>query len=58
MSLLTYLGGTNYKGNIIFTGEGQSDNVPSSLYLLNPEAPFNTTVLVNNFFWQAVQFPE
>jgi len=43
MSLLTYLGGTNYKGNIIFTGEGQSDNVPSSLYLLNPEAPFNTT---------------
>jgi hypothetical protein len=36
-------GGTNYKGNIIFAGEGQGDNVPSALYLMNPEAPYNTT---------------
>lgn len=36
-------GGTNYKGNIIFAGEGQGDNVPSALYVMNPEAPYNTT---------------
>ncbi|CAO2653394.1 Nn.00g028050.m01.CDS01 [Neocucurbitaria sp. VM-36] len=43
-------GGTNYKGNIIFAGEGQGDNVPSALYVMNPEAPYNTTTLVNNYF--------
>ncbi|KAF4333364.1 gluconolactonase [Fusarium beomiforme] len=43
-------GGTNYKGQIIFAGEGQGDNIPSALYLMNPEAPYNTTILVNNFF--------
>ena len=36
-------GGTNYKGNIIFAGEGQGDNVPPALYVMNPEAPYNTT---------------
>ncbi|RBR19606.1 hypothetical protein FVER53590_10940 [Fusarium verticillioides] len=43
-------GGTNYKGQIIFAGEGQGDEIPSALYLMNPEAPYNTTRLVNNFF--------
>ncbi|TDZ13334.1 Gluconolactonase [Colletotrichum orbiculare MAFF 240422] len=43
-------GGTNYDGNIIFAGEGQGDRVESALYLMNPEEPYNTTVLVNNFF--------
>ncbi|KAL1600873.1 hypothetical protein SLS59_005538 [Nothophoma quercina] len=58
-------GGTNYKGNIIFAGEGQGDNVPSALYVMNPEAPYNTTskyyrtninprltvlALINNYF--------
>ncbi|KAF3048048.1 hypothetical protein E8E12_008581 [Didymella heteroderae] len=43
-------GGTNYKGNIIFAGEGQGDNVPSALYVMNPEAPYNTTTLLNNYF--------
>jgi gluconolactonase len=36
-------GGTNYKGQIIFAGEGQGDNVASALYLMNPEPPYNTT---------------
>ncbi|KAF4487997.1 gluconolactonase [Fusarium agapanthi] len=31
-------------------GEGQGDKIPSALYLMNPEAPYNTTTLVNNFF--------
>ncbi|EGY17118.1 Gluconolactonase like protein [Verticillium longisporum] len=43
-------GGTNYKGQIIFAGEGQGANVASALYLMNPVAPYNTTVLVNNYF--------
>lgn len=43
-------GGTNYKGNIIFAGEGQGDNVPSALYVMNPVAPYNTSTLINNYF--------
>ncbi|KAK2602156.1 hypothetical protein N8I77_008712 [Diaporthe amygdali] len=43
-------GGTNYKGNIIFAGEGQGDNIPSALYLMNPVEPYNTTLLANNYF--------
>ncbi|RKL17296.1 hypothetical protein BFJ68_g4800 [Fusarium oxysporum] len=43
-------GGTNYKGQIIFAGEGQGEKIPSALYLMNSEAPYNTTTLVNNFF--------
>ncbi|KAF6812289.1 evolved d-pantonohydrolase [Colletotrichum plurivorum] len=43
-------GGTNYNGNIIFAGEGQGDRIASALYLMNPLEPYNTTVLVNNFF--------
>ncbi|KAG5657790.1 hypothetical protein KAF25_007823 [Fusarium avenaceum] len=43
-------GGTNYKGQIIFAGEGQGDNIPSALYLMNPRSPHNTTILINNYF--------
>lgn len=38
-----FLGGTNYKGNIIFAGEGQGSHMPSALYLMNPNPPYNTT---------------
>ncbi|KAL2203679.1 D-lactonohydrolase [Sarocladium strictum] len=43
-------GGTNYKGQIIFAGEGQGDDVASALYLMNPKAPYNTTTLLNNYY--------
>ena len=43
-------GGTNYKGQILFAGEGQGPNIPSELYIMNPVEPYNTTVLVNNYF--------
>ncbi|RSL84901.1 hypothetical protein BHE90_000355 [Fusarium euwallaceae] len=43
-------GGTNYKGNIVFAGEGQGDDITSALYLMNPNPPYNTTVLLNNYF--------
>ncbi|KAL6245985.1 hypothetical protein RBB50_007138 [Rhinocladiella similis] len=43
-------GGTNYRGQLIFTGEGQGNNSAPSLYVVNPQPPYNTTVLVNNYF--------
>ncbi|KAL8390324.1 hypothetical protein RB595_009418 [Gaeumannomyces hyphopodioides] len=43
-------GGTNYRGKIVFAGEGQGDNIPSTLFVMDPVAPYNTTVLLNNFF--------
>lgn len=43
-------GGTNYRGNIIFAGEGQGDDIPSALYLMNPAAPYNTSTIINNYF--------
>ncbi|KAI8938502.1 hypothetical protein NX059_004392 [Plenodomus lindquistii] len=43
-------GGTNYKGQIIFAGEGQGSQITSALYLFNPEPPYNTTTLLNNYF--------
>jgi hypothetical protein len=36
-------GGTNWRGKIVFCGEGQGETVPSALYLMEPEAPYNTT---------------
>ncbi|EXK25806.1 gluconolactonase [Fusarium oxysporum f. sp. melonis 26406] len=48
--LTAIIGGTNYKGEIIFAGEGQGDTSPSALYLMNPVEPYNTTVLINNYF--------
>jgi gluconolactonase len=36
-------GATNYKGQIIFMGEGQGDNIAPAIYLLNPMEPYNTT---------------
>ncbi|KAF3390628.1 hypothetical protein F1880_009114 [Penicillium rolfsii] len=43
-------GGTNYRGEFIFTGEGQGNNTPPALWLMNPQEPYNTTVLLNNYF--------
>jgi len=43
-------GGTNYKGQILFAAEGQGANVPSELVIMNPVEPYNTTVLINNYF--------
>lgn len=43
-------GATNYRGQLIFTGEGQGADIPPALYVMNPEEPHNTTILLNNFF--------
>ena len=36
-------GATNYRGQILFTGEGQGDDTPPSLFIMNPVEPYNTT---------------
>lgn len=43
-------GGTNWRGQIVFCGEGQGVGIPSSLFLMNPVPPYNSTVLLNNYF--------
>ncbi|CED84229.1 E, gnl, RGN [Phaffia rhodozyma] len=42
-------GGTPYKGQLLLAAEGRGE-IPASLTLVNPEAPYNSTVLVDNFF--------
>ncbi|KAI0538310.1 D-lactonohydrolase [Xylaria digitata] len=43
-------GGVNYKDNILFAAEGQGAYKTSELIIMNPREPYNTTVLLNNFF--------
>ncbi|WVR04707.1 hypothetical protein IAU60_001718 [Kwoniella sp. DSM 27419] len=43
-------GGTNFRGKIVFTGEGQGEDIPSGLYLLDPNPPYETKVILNNYY--------
>jgi gluconolactonase len=36
-------GGTNYKEQLLFLGEGQGEAVAPAMYLMNPRPPYNTT---------------
>lgn len=36
------IGGTNYKGQIVFLGEGQGDAIAPAIYQLNPYPPYET----------------
>lgn len=42
-SLTSAAGATNYRGQIVFTGEGQGNETAPALYLMNPREPYNTT---------------
>src|SRR6185437_5403513 len=42
-------GGTNFKSQILLITSGRG-NLPPSIVLVNPKPPFNTTVLLDNFF--------
>lgn len=42
-------GATNFRGQLVFTGEGQGTEVAPSLYLMDPHEPYNSTVLISNF---------
>lgn len=35
-------GGTNYKGQLVFLGEGQGPDIPSAIYQVNPTPPYTT----------------
>ncbi|KIY70133.1 D-lactonohydrolase-like protein, partial [Cylindrobasidium torrendii FP15055 ss-10] len=44
-------GGTGpYQGEILFVGSGRRADLPSSLVKMNPNPPYEITVLVDNFF--------
>ncbi|KAK4216818.1 hypothetical protein QBC37DRAFT_278677 [Rhypophila decipiens] len=43
-------GGTNYRNRILFVGEGQGPNTPPAIYLMHPYSPYNTSILLDNFF--------
>ncbi|KAI0442967.1 gluconolactonase [Xylaria telfairii] len=43
-------GATNYKGQLLFAAEGQGARKTSELIIMNPREPYNTTVLLNNYF--------
>ncbi|ODO08633.1 gluconolactonase [Cryptococcus wingfieldii CBS 7118] len=43
-------GGTAYRGKIIFAGEGQGSDIAPALYEMDPNEPYDTTVILNNFF--------
>ncbi|KAJ5086067.1 hypothetical protein N7532_010838 [Penicillium argentinense] len=43
-------GANNYRGKLIFTGEGQGDDKAPALYVMSPKKPYDTKVLLNNFF--------
>ncbi|KAH7890431.1 calcium-dependent phosphotriesterase [Phlebopus sp. FC_14] len=44
-------GGTGpYKGNLLFVTSGRGSFLPPSVVLVNPGPPYNTTVLLDNFF--------
>ncbi|GAP91938.1 putative evolved d-pantonohydrolase protein [Rosellinia necatrix] len=43
-------GAINYKGQILFAAEGQGAYKTTELIIMNPREPYNTTVLLNNYF--------
>lgn len=48
--MVTYTGATNYRGQIVYMAEGAGAANTSNVVLMNPREPYNTTVLLNNFF--------
>lgn len=43
-------GATNYRGQIVYMAEGAGPDNTSNVILMNPVEPYNTTVLLNNYF--------
>ncbi|KAK4442664.1 hypothetical protein QBC34DRAFT_363420 [Podospora aff. communis PSN243] len=43
-------GAFQYKGQILIAAEGSGPKIEPALIVMNPEPPYNTTVLLNNFF--------
>ena len=43
-------GGTNYGGDYLLVSEGTGNDTAPGIYLVNPLPPYNTTLILNNFF--------
>lgn len=43
-------GATNYRGQILYMAEGAGATNTSNAVLMNPREPYNTTVVLNNYF--------
>lgn len=43
-------GATNYRGQILYMAEGAGADNTSQLIVMNPVEPYNTTVVLNNYF--------
>ncbi|KAJ3577587.1 hypothetical protein NPX13_g2980 [Xylaria arbuscula] len=43
-------GAIRYHGSILFASEGMGADVQSELIMMNPREPYNTTVLLNNYY--------
>ncbi|RDW90057.1 SMP-30/gluconolactonase/LRE family protein [Aspergillus mulundensis] len=43
-------GATNFRGKLIFTAEGQGEDIAPGLFVMDPREPYATKPLLNNFF--------
>lgn len=43
-------GGTPYNCKLLFATEGRGEDLPPSLVMVNPEPPYNSSVLLNNYY--------
>lgn len=43
-------GATNFRGQILYMAEGAGAENTSNAVLMNPREPYNTTVVLNNYF--------
>lgn len=47
---MVVLGATKFRGQIVYMAEGAGPGNTSNVVLMNPVEPYNTTVLLNNYF--------
>lgn len=47
-----FLGGANFRGQIVYGGEGQGSDIGPALWVMNPKEPYNTTGwYTSTLFW-------
>ena len=48
------VGATNYRGQILLTGEGQGDYKAPALWVMDPKNPYNTTSSLSTWNTQMI----
>ncbi|KAL4998211.1 hypothetical protein BDV10DRAFT_201378 [Aspergillus recurvatus] len=43
-------GATNFRGKLVFTAEGQGDDIAPGLFVMDPKEPYTVKPVLNNFF--------